>query len=311
MKKIFIIISVMILILLTACGKNKHTTSQIETIEPEFAVNLDEETNMYQFAYKKSVLNISKEKFDEYNLTNENIQKFFKKMEKVYVLLADFFLVHNLPDVFTYNSVTNEYMESVGVFVGAFSVGAENATYYVEGWLEGYLQDIDAGLPSIVAHEVGHLYTSCLAHNQNAFFVNSSKYVWDCEVFAVIATEYLLSRLDFNLINAVGGKYLPITETQKRVIKEDWYDEWVKNYQGFIHFKMSTINEKYGYDILHEVLAEMLNRDIKVHLDNAIDNNKRATFDLFFDVYSEKIGENLKDEYFTQEELEVIYKNIS
>ena len=280
-----------------------------ETIQ-ELAVNLDEETNMYRFAYKKSVLNVSKEKFDEYKLTNENIWKFFDKMEKVYALYADFFLVYNLPDIFTYNSVTREYMESVGVFVDAFSVGTENATYYVEGWLEGYLKNIDKGLPSIVAHEVGHLYTFCWRHG--GVLYNSSKYVWDCEVFAVIATEYLLSQSDFKLLNASGGIYLPITVTQKNIMKEDWYDEFFKNYQGFIHYKMSTINEKYGYDTLHEVMAEMIKKDTEVsHNDEMDDVDTIEMFDLFFDIYAEKTGENVKEKYFTQEQLYVVYKNIN
>ena len=278
---------------------SRSDNTNIETA-PELSVNLDEKTNMYQFAYKKSVLNISKKKFNKYNLTNENIQKFFDKMEKVYDLYADFFLVDNLPDVFTYNFVTKKYMESVGVYVGAFSSGEENATYYVEDWLEKYLKDIDKGLPAVFAHEVGHLYTFW---GNSEIFYNGSKYVWDIEVFATIATEYILSQPDFTLLNAKGGIYLPITVTQKNIMKEDWYDEFVKNFQGFIHFKMSTINEKYGYDILHEVLAEMIKKDIGL---DAIE-----MFDLFFDIYAEKTGENLKDEYFTQEELDVVYKNIN
>jgi len=281
--------------------KTPEAAVEIDTTQ-KLAVTFDEETNMYQFAYKKSVLNMSKAKFDEYNLTNENIRKFFNEMEKVYALYADFFMVYNLPDVFTYNSVTQKYMESVGVFVGAFSVGEENASYYIEGWLEGYLKDIDKGLPSIVVHEVGHLFT--FWSNGGKLIYNGSKYVWDFEVFAVIATEYLLSQPDFNLINAVGGEYLPITEKQKTFMKEDWYDEWVKNYQCFIHFKMATINEKYGYDTLHEVLAEMIERNHKAY------DNITETFDLFFDIYSEKTGTDLKKEYFTQEELYVVYKNI-
>jgi len=301
---LIIFISIGIFAGCTSGSDNTNVTAEKTT--REFTVNLDGKTDMYQFAYKKSVLNMSKQKFDEHNLTYRDIQKFFDKMEKVYVLYADFFLVHNLPDVFAYNSVTKEYMESVGVFVEAFSVGAENATYYVEGWLEGYLKNIDAGLPSIVAHEVGHLYTYCFAHSQKGIYYDSSKYVWDCEVFAVIATEYLLSQPDVTLINASGGKYLPITETQRKIMKEDWYDEWVKNYQGFVHFKMSTINEKYGYDTLHEVLAEMVKRDINANGVNIIE-----IFDLFFDIYSEKTGENLKEQHFTEEELYVIYKKIA
>jgi len=280
-------------------------------IIPQLVVNLDEKTNMYQFVYKKSVLNMSKEKFDEYNLADDNIQKFFDKMEKVYVLFADFFLVHNLPEIFTYNSVTKDYKESVGANANAFSRVAENATYYVEGLLEGYLKDIDIGFPAIVAHEVGHLFTGWADWDKGIYY-NGSTYVWDFEVFAVIATEYLTSLPDFKLISVIGD-YVPITDAEYQKIAKEWdgYEEWFKTYQGFIYFKIITIIEKYGYDTLHEVLAEMINRDIRTRIGDAIIGiNTKDTFDLFFDIYAEKTGENVKKEFFIQEELDEIYKNI-
>jgi len=293
-----VLIFALIFIVFSACGTNGGGE-----IEAEFTQTFDEETDIYKFAYKKSVLNISREKFGEYDLAYENIQKFFDGMEKVYVLFADFFMVHDLPEIFTYNSVTQKYMESVGVSVYAFSSGAENATYYLEGMLEQYLKDIDKGLPSIVIHEVGHLYTYCSDHIwDKRLNYNSLKYVWDCEVFTVIGTEYLLTLPDFNFINAAGGNYLPVTETQRIYMKEDWYDEWVKNYQCFIHFNMAYINEKYGYDTLHEVFKEMITRNTGL--------DKTEMFDLFFDIYAEKTGENVKDIHFIQEELDTIYLNI-
>ena len=294
--------SIIILSVIFSGCTNRGDNAVTEEKTQEISVNIDKETDIYQFAYKKSVLNLSRAKFDEYNLTDENLRKFCDKMEQIYVLFEDFFLVHNLPEVFTYNSVTKEYMESVGVFVEAYSVGTENSTYYVEGWLEGYLKDIDKGLPSIVAHEVGHLYTFW-ADDDKGIIYNGSKYVWDFEVFAVIATEYILSQPDFILLNASGGIYSPITVTQERIMAEDWYDEWVKNYQGFIHFKIASINEKYGYDTMHEVLVEMIKKD------SSFDSIEM--FNLFFDIYSEKTGENLKEEYFTQEELNTVYENIN
>ena len=304
---IFTIIILILLILFAGCT-NKDQNN--ETI-PGLTVNLNEETNMYQFAYKKSVLNINREKFNKYNLTNKNIQNFFDKMEKIYDLYADFFLVDNLPEIFIYNFVTKEYMESVGVSVGAFSSAEENATYYVEDWLEEYLKNIDEGLPSVFAHEVGHLYTFW-GSKISGIFYNGSKYVWDTEVFAVIATEYILSQPDFILLNAKGGIYLPVTVTQEKLMKESWYDEWVKEYQCFIHYKMATINEKYGYETLHDVLAEMIKKDIGIsYADETGDVDVKEIFDLFFDIYAEKTGENVKEKYFTQEELDTIYKTIN
>jgi len=293
---------IILTVILSGCTGNNGDTDTIfiNKTGNKPSYNFAKTADRYQFTYKKSVLNLSRKKFDDYNLTEQHLRKFCDKMEEVYTLYSDFFMVHDLPEVFTYNSVTREYMESAGVFVDAYSVGEENATYYVEGWLENYIKNINKGLPSIVTHEVGHLYTYCKLHGGSLY--NSSKYVWDCEVFAVIATEYLLSLPDFELLNASGGKYSSVTTTQKKMMKEDGYDEWVKNYQAFIHYKIAVINEKYGYDILHEVFEEMIERES--------DLNITEIFDLFFGIYSEKTGVNLKDEYFTQEELDTIYENI-
>ena len=291
----------------TTTEQLKELEDLIEILPQALIVSLDEETNMYQFAYKKSVLNISRKMFDEYELENDNVQKFFDKMEEVYVLFADFFMVHNLPDVFTYNSVTREYKESVGANANAFALIRENSTNYVEGLLEGYLQDIDTRFPAIVSHEVGHLYTSWHDHNKGIVY-NGIKYVWDSEVFATIATEYLFfKKPDFNL-GDVTGEYLPITERQKNAMGTDGYDEWFKTYQGFIYFKIfSIIEENGGYDTLHEVLAKMVSRS-KNSLSDGVDIIQ--TFDLFFEIYSEMTGVNLIEKYFAQEELYATYKGI-
>ena len=281
----------------------------IETPSQGLSVILDEETNIYRFAYKKSALNMSREKFEEYELTNNHIRKFFDEMEKVYVLFADFFLVHDLPDIFTYNSITEEYRESIVEKANAFARVSENATYYIEGLLEGYLQNIDIGFPGIVAHEVGHLFTAvCIWNEKNNEYIyrNGIKYVWDFEVFATIAMEYLASLPDFNVIDVFGNSF-SVVESIKRGIGTDGFEEWFKTYQGFIYFKVLTMVEKYGYGTLHEVLAEMVN----VNKTNPIRIKPSGNFDLFFDVYTEKTGKNLKEEYFTPEELSEIYKNIN
>jgi hypothetical protein len=273
----------------------------------ELAVRLDEKTNMYQFTYKKSVLNMSKEKFDEYNLANDNIQKFFDAMEKVYVLFADFFIVHNLPDIFTYNSITDEYRESMGAKANSFAIADNNATYYVEGLLEGYLQNIDIGFSGIVGHEVGHLFTAWTSWDEkNSEYIayNGVKYVWDLEVFATIAMEYLVSLPDFNVINVYGDPR-SVLELQRNSEGMDGYEEWFKTYQGFIYFKILTIAEKYGYDTLHEVLSEMTKKNTNTNRIDPIN-----LFNMFFDIYAEKTGENLKEKYFAPEELFEIYENI-
>ena len=282
----------------------KEFENPIETLPQELMVTLDEETNMYRFAYKKSVLNISKKMFDEYNLKNDNVQKFFDKMEQVYVLFADFFMVYNLPDVFIYNSITREYKESVGAGANVFAIVEENSTYYVEGFLEGYLKDIDTGFPTVVGHEVGHLYVR--RYDNTGVMYNGIKYVWDDEVFATIAMEYLLFKKPDFIFADVNG--LSLVERQRNSIGTDGYDEWFKTYQGFIYFKIFSIIEKYGgYDTLHEVLAEMVSRS-----ENSLSHgiNFIKTFDLFFEIYAEITGVNLIEEYFTHEELNEIYKSI-
>ena len=171
------------------------------------------------------------------------------------------------------------------------------------------MQNIDIGFPGIVAHEVGHLFTAvCIWNEKNNEYIyrNGIKYVWDFEVFATIAMEYLASLPDFNVIDVFGNSF-SVVESIKRGIGTDGFEEWFKTYQGFIYFRVLTMVEKYGYGTLHEVLAEMVN----VNKTNPIRIKPSGNFDLFFDVYTEKTGKNLKEEYFTPEELSEIYKNIN
>lgn len=337
MKKFYMIIAA-IIILFSSCSKNKYletetvatdtfaqeekmplqneTTAKTEEsyenmnaiVLPELSVSLDERTNTCKFSYKKSVLNISKAKFNEYNLTNENIQKFFDEMEKVYVLYSDFFMVHNLPDIFTYNTVTQEYADTT-VGSNAWAQLSENATYYEENMFAGYLSRIDTGFPSIVGHEVGHLYTAW----GNGSNYNASKYVWDSEFFADVAKYYLISLPDMDLIDVTGEICLMYSETYKQMAEMaemPGYAELIKTipslsmtaYPKYMYLKIFTIAEKYGYNTLHEVLEEMMTTEIEYNI--------KSYFDLFCDIYAERTGEHLKDGWFTQEELDEIYREI-
>jgi len=248
----------------------------------------DEKHNRYNFAYKRSTLSIRKEIFDEYNLTDEHIQKFFDGAETAYDKLGEFFfdniLVH---EVFHHHAVPKEFSEPDlyldyqnilsmphprgGTIAGL--VAYPYNIYYEETVVAKFLSMIDIGFPSLVAHELGHHFNT-IPNNSQGFFIKS--YVWDRELFADLAAYYLAS--EFTVITFYG---IILTYNQSG----DFY--WDRFF-GLV--------EKYGYNKMSDTFKVMM--PLMQH-GSPLDGNEEARFELFKKVLTQETGDDINDYYAT------------
>jgi len=232
----------------------------------------NETYDRYEFSYKKSVLVIRKEIFDEYKLTDSNIQKFFDGCEIVYKKLADFFPKHDFPKSVIYHAVPKQWSSESGYeYYGDkidFNMWADpwtNETFYEESLFAQYLSMIDAGFPAIACHEIGHLF-NVSADEEYQYY--NQPYVWDSELFADLAEYYIASEIP--VINAAG-------ETVK---KGEWDDLYYSKFFGLV--------DKYGYKTISETLKKVNNASPDI---NGSDIHPLA---LFIKFLSQKTGDDIE-----------------
>ena len=253
--------------------KNIDAKSEEEIEDlPELIKTFDEKHRRYNFAYKRSTLSVRKEIFEQYNLVDEDIQKFFDISEIMYEKLDVLFPGQYIyPEVIAHHSVPAEWGSEPDLYddyseiasrTNAWSNIWTNETFYKEGLLEKYLIDFDMGYPAIVGHELGHLFVV-------------APYVWDSELFGYFAMFYLAS--EFLLIDGAGV-----------IITPDYWKNWQDLPQWIKFFDLS---DKYGYDIIGDTFKEML---ILMAENPAL---IETTFDLFRQVLSQKTGDDI-DNYF-------------
>ena len=248
---------------------------------------LDEKHDRYNFAYGRSALSIKKEIFDEYALTDENVQKFFDIAEIMYDKLADLFpddpnvtFDPPRPEVFAYHSVPKEWGSEPDLYddysdvasrTDAWSNCWTNETFYAgERGFALWLRDIDIAFPAVIGHEVGHLFTAL------------PQYVWDLELLSYFAMFYIASEIP--MIDATGT-----------TITNDYWKTW-ENLPEWTKF--FGLAEKYGYGIISDTFKEMLalsSADIDLYL--KLSNDMAARFELFRQILSQKTGDDI-DYYF-------------
>ena len=266
---------------------------EVEEIEEKLIKIHDEKHDRYNFAYKRSELSIRKEVFDEYNLTDRHIQKFFEIAETVYDKLTEFFFEHNLPEIFIYHAIPSEFSEPDlyddysyrlhsphsrgGVTIAWIGYSmSSNESYYREDVLANYLSMIDTGFPSLVIHELAHFLTLSLIDSHRFIF---KPYVWDEELFSELAVYYLASEL--TVVNN-RGEILTAFENQ------DFNWNWNKFF---------SLADKYGYYMISDTLKEMT-ATAKIRQAAGNYTVEYNSFDLFKEVLSRKTGDDIED-YFT------------
>jgi len=264
----------------TDSSKDNQTENSTEAAKEtknssELIKTYNEKYNRYNFSYKRSTLSIRKEIFDEYNLTDEHIQKFFNGIEIMYDKLMEFFPKDDdIPEIIKYNAVPEQWGSEPDLYYDYNNIAASangwatswtKEIYFKENMFALYLSMIDKGFPYIVCHESGHLFT-LFAEPSTPMEWTPKPYVWDTELFAVLATYYLAS--DFTVLNIDGSK--------------------VTNYEftNPMYNKFFDLVQKYGYETISDTFKEMT-------LSN-INNNEKSSLDLFVQVLSQKTGDNIK-----------------
>lgn len=275
---------------------------------PQFLVKtFDEKHDRYNFSYKRSVLSIRKEIFEQYELTDEHIQNFFETAEIVYDKLTDFFPEENLhnvsandlPKVFIYNAVPKDFSEPDlyddygdrfyqphprgGTIVGWADTPWTNETFYEENFFATDLSRIETGFTRLAIHELGHLFNMTAASPPPSIF--NKFYVWDIELFANLAEYYIASEL--TVINSFGEIMTAYTPS------DDVY------WNNFF-----ALAEKYGYAVISDTLKEMFKLANTVNYDDIDYTAEDAEvkmllkkFDLFKQVLSQKTGDNIQEYY--------------
>ncbi|MCL2814293.1 MAG: hypothetical protein FWD23_06810 [Oscillospiraceae bacterium] len=229
----------------------------------------------YEFSYKKSVLCIRKEIFEEYELTDGHIQKFFDGAETVYEKLADFFPKYDFPKEVVYHAVPKKWNPGSGYeYYGdkiAFNSWADpwtNETFYEESLFAGHLSMINAGFPSVACYELGHLFTTSASAPYQYY---SSPYVWDSGLFAALAKYYTASEI------------LVINDSGERVTSGEWTNP---NYSQFFDWA-----DKYGYRVISDTLKKVNNASPDIDSEQ---NHPKA---LFMKFLSQETGDDIKFEF--------------
>jgi hypothetical protein len=254
-----ILIPVLALAGLTVFANNKG-----ELVKTE-----NETLGSYEFSYKRSVLCIGKEIFDEYELSDGHIQKFFDVAETVYGKLAGFFPKYDFPKEIVYHAVPKHWDPGSGYDYYGDQIHLEswcdpwtNETFYEENLFARLLGMIDAGFPSIACHELGHLFTTS-AHGPYQYY--HPPYVWDPELLAVLAEHYIAS---------------VISVTGERAADEEWADSY--------HGQFFAWADKYGYKAISDTLKKVSGASPD------IDSAQNHPLALFVKFLSQKTGEDIK-----------------
>jgi len=237
-----------------------------------FTKNYNERFGRYEFTYKNSELYIRKEIFDEYELTDEHIKKFFDGAQTVYKKFAGFFPRYDFPGMISYHAVPEIWTDVSGyayygdkIHLNAWADPWDNKTFCEENIFARHLSMIDTGFPSLVCREAGRLF---FMSAERPYQYYNAPYVWDAELFAVLAEYYIASEIQ--VIN-VGGEIIKDAE------RED------SDYTQFFGWA-----DKYGYKIISDILKEVNSSFPDIH------NEQRHPFALFIKFLSEKTGDILQ-----------------
>jgi hypothetical protein len=242
-----------------------------------FAKNYYEYSGIYGFAYKKNALYIRKEIFDKYELTDEHIQKFLEEAETVYEKLADFFPEYNQRGGSSYHAVEIPWRYGGGyayygdkAHLSSWADPWTNAVFLEENLFASSLSRIDIGFPALACREAGRLFAMAASE---ADLYYDLPYVWDSELFAVLAEHYIASEL--TLINADGE----IVTGAGR----EWEDPDYSYSQFF-----GGLVDKYGYKIISDTLKEVSTASPDV------ESRDRHPMILFIKFLSEKTGDYIE-----------------
>jgi hypothetical protein len=228
----------------------------------------------YEFSYRNSVLFIGKEIFDEYELTDRHIQRFFSDAEIVYRKLRDFFPRYDFPGTVTYHAVPMpwsfesayaDYYYGDKNHLDSWAAPCTNQIFYEESLFARHLSMIDIGFPSVVCRELGVLFTTSASA---PFQYYNAPYVWNAELFAVLAEYYIAS--EFPVIHADGEIF---TGREWEDIYYNQLFEWV---------------DKYGFKVISDTLKQV-NR-----ASPNIESEHRHPLTLFIQFLSQKTGDNIE-----------------
>jgi hypothetical protein len=266
-----IILTCVLILTLTLVGLTLFINNNNQN---KFVKTYVDKYDRYEFFYKKSVLCIRKEIFDEYELTDEHIQKFFDGAEIVYTKLAGFFPKHDFPKVVVYHAVPAQWTYECGyeyygdkIHLDSWADPWTNETFYEERLFARYLSMIDTAFPSIACHELGHLFTTS-AYEPYQYY--NPPYVWDAELFAVLAEYYIASAIP--VINADG----------EIVTNREWEDSYYSKFFGWA--------DKYGYKTISDTLKK-----VNSALPD-IDDDQNYSKALFMKFLSQKTGDDIEEE---------------
>jgi len=238
----------------------------------KFVKTYVEKYDRFEFFYKNSALVIRKEIFDEYELTEEHIQKFFDDTETVYKKLADFFPEHNLPKGVVYHAVPEKWDPKSSyayygdkIHLNSWADPWTNETFYEEKLFARYLSMIETAFPASVCHELGCLFITS-AYERYQYY--NAPYVWDSELFAVLAEYYIASEIP--VVNAAG----------EIVTSREWEDPFYNKFFGWA--------DKYGYKIISDTLKKVDNSSPDIN------NEQKHPKTLFTIFLSEKTGDTIE-----------------
>ena len=274
-----------------------------DEIIPGLTKTHDEKHDRYNFAYKRSALSIRKEIFDEYNLTNEHIHKFFEAAETAYDKLSEFFSgyraiddsVQGIPGYFSYHAVPGQFSDpdlyddysDKLIFNGWADVWL-NAGFYEENMFAAHLSAIEAGFPRAAARGLGYIFTKQPSEGpeeQRGLFVNHHPLMWDEALFPEIAVFYLASEMKI-------ADY-PYIDTA--TLREYTYES-----PNFYWNKFFGLAEKYGYDTISDTFKAMIifmeNNDIFENTKSISEENEIKS-ELFKQILSEITGDDI-DAYY-------------
>ena len=270
-------------------NQTELSAEQAEEIKVELIKTFDEKHERYNFAYKRSTYSVRKEIFDDSELTDEHIIKFFETLEIVYDKLNTFFpreqtdyiktvAYHSIPTEWSEPDLYDDYSEILHLYdTWALTLPGLNSTLYHERVFEARLKDIDIGLPAIVGHELGHVFTMSPADSERYYYVEP--YVWDTELFADLAMMYLGS--EFSVKGYVEG-----------MVTSDSF----QNESDLHRRRFFALAAKYGYDAISDTFKEMIRllpNDIDLYI-----HGGETQFELFKQVLSQKTGDDI-DHYFS------------
>jgi len=263
-----IVLVCMLIPVLMLVGLTLFTNNQNKLIK-----TYNEAYGRYEFSYKKSVLCIRKEVFDEYELTDGYIQKFFDDAEIVYKELADFFPKHDFPKEVVYHAVPKQWDPGSGyeyygdkIQLNSWADPWTKETFYEENLFARYLSMINTGFPAVACHEVGYLFTNS-AYGPYQYY--SYSYVWDSELFADLAEYYIASEIP--VINDAGET---VTD------RGEWADSFYGKFFGWA--------DKYGYKTISDTLKKVDSASPDIDSEQ---NNPKA---LFMKFLSQKTGDDIE-----------------